>query len=97
MLQIGRSLVRFEMLSLEFFTDIMLPTHYGPVVDLASNCNEYQEIFLRGKCGRYVRLTTLKTSSAVVMKSGNLNFLEPSGPFQDSNETVLTFIYEKTN
>jgi hypothetical protein len=29
-----------------------------------------------------VRLTTLPPSSAVVMKSGNLNFLEPSGPIQ---------------
>jgi hypothetical protein len=34
-----------------------------------------------GKGGRCVRLTTLTPSCAVVMKSGNLNFLEPSGPF----------------
>ena len=33
-----------------------------------------------GKGGRCVRLTTLPPSSAVVMKSGNLNFLEHSGP-----------------
>jgi len=33
-------------------------------------------------CGRCVRLTTLPPSCAVVMKSGNLNFLEPSGPLQ---------------
>jgi hypothetical protein len=36
-----------------------------------------------------VRLTTLPPSCAVVMYSGNLNFLEPSGPFQDCNGTVL--------
>ena len=39
----------------------------------------------RGKGGRCVRLTTLPPSCAVVMKSGNLHFLEPSGPLQDSN------------
>jgi len=33
-----------------------------------------------GKGGRYVRLITLPQSCVVVMKSGNLNFLEPSGP-----------------
>ena len=33
-----------------------------------------------GKGGRCVRLTTLLPSCAVVMKSGNLNFPEPSGP-----------------
>ena len=32
------------------------------------------------KCGRCVRLTTLPPSCAVAMKSGNFNFLEPSGP-----------------
>jgi len=36
----------------------------------------------RGKCGRRVSLTTLPPSCAVVMKSGNLNFMEPSGPLQ---------------
>ena len=38
--------------------------HYGPGVDSASNRNEYQEYFLRGKGGRYVRLTTLPPSCA---------------------------------
>ena len=33
-----------------------------------------------GNGGRCVRLTTLPPSCAVVMKSGNLNFLERSGP-----------------
>ena len=31
----------------------------------------------------------LTTSCAVVMKSRNLNFLEPSGPLQARNETAL--------
>jgi len=40
-----------------------------------------------GKGGRCVGLTTLQPSCAVVMKSGNLNFLEPSGPLQTCNGT----------
>ena len=64
-------------------------SHYGPDVDSASNRNEYQVYFLGGKGGRCVRLTTLPPSCAVVMKSGNLNFLETSGPLQACNGTAL--------
>jgi len=75
---------------LEFFIDIKsFRSHYGPGVDSASNRNEYREYFLGVKSGRYVRLTTLPPSCAVVMKSGNLNFLEPSGPLRASNGTAL--------
>jgi hypothetical protein len=49
-------------------------------------------VFSGGKGGRCVRLTTLPPSCAVVMKSGNLNFLEPSGPLQSCNGTTLPFI-----
>jgi len=46
-LQIGRSLVRSQLVSLEFFIDIKsFRSHYGPGVDSASNINEYQEHFL---------------------------------------------------
>ena len=38
-------------------------------------------------------LTTLPPSCAVVMKSGNLNFLEPSGPLQACNGTALPFCH----
>jgi len=41
-LQIGRSLVLFQMVSLEFFIDIKLPIALWSV----SNRNEYQENFL---------------------------------------------------
>jgi len=58
-------------------------------IDPASNRNEYQEYFLGGKGSRCVRLTTLPPSCAVVTKSGNLNFLEPSGPVQACNGTAL--------
>jgi hypothetical protein len=44
------------------------------------------------KGGRCVRLTTLPPSCAVVMKSGNLNFLEPSGPLQASKGAALPFM-----
>jgi hypothetical protein len=42
-----------------------------------------------GESGRCVRLTTLPPSCAVVKKSGNLNFLEPSGPPRACNGTAL--------
>ena len=50
--------------------------------------------FPGGKCGRCVRLTTLPPPCAVVMKSGNLNFMEPSGPLQACNGTDLPFIFK---
>jgi len=53
-LQAGRSPVRFPMVSLLFFTDIILRPHYVPGVDSTSNRNEYQEYFLVGKGGRCV-------------------------------------------
>jgi len=62
-LQIGRSLVRSQLVSLEFFIDIKsFRSHYGHGVDSASSRNEY----------RCVRPTTLPPSCAVVMKSGPL-------------------------
>ena len=46
-LQIGRSLVRSQLVSVEFFIDIkFFRSHYGPGVDSASNRNEYHEYFL---------------------------------------------------
>jgi len=89
-LQIGRSLVRSHLESLEFLIDIKsFRSHYSPGVDSFSNRNEYQEHFLGGKDGRCVRLTTLPPSCTVVMKSGNLNFLEPSGSLQACNGIAL--------
>jgi len=46
-LQIGRLLVRSQMVSLEFSIDIKsFRSHNGPGVDSASNRNEYHEHFL---------------------------------------------------
>jgi len=49
-------------------------------------------VFPEGKGGRCVRLTTLPLPCAVVTKSGNLNFLEPSGPVQACNGDCFTFL-----
>jgi hypothetical protein len=46
-------------------------------------------VFPEGKGSRCVRLTILPPSYAVVMISGKLNFLEPSGPLQACNGTAL--------
>jgi hypothetical protein len=46
-----------------------------------------------GKCGRCVKLANLPPSCAVVMKFGNLKFLELSGPPQACNRTVLLFFF----
>jgi len=71
-----------------FFIDTkFFRSHYGPGVDSGSNRNKYQEHFLGVKSGRCARLTTLPPSCAVVTKSANLNFLEPSGPVQACNGT----------
>jgi len=48
-------------------------------------------VFPGGEGGWCVRLTALPPSYAVVMKSGNLKFLEPSGPLQACNGTALRF------
>ena len=77
---------------MEFFIDIKsFRSHYGPGVDSAFNRNDYQEYFHGCKGGRCVRLTTLPPSCAVVMKSRNRNFQEPSGPLQGCNGTALPF------
>ena len=43
------------------------------------------------KGGRILRLTTLLPRWDVVMKSGNLNFLEPSGSIQACNGTGIPY------
>jgi len=48
-----------------------------------------------GKGGRWVRVTTLPPSCAIVMKPGNLNFLEPSPPLQACNRTALPFFHPR--
>jgi hypothetical protein len=75
-LQARRSRVRFPMVSLAFFIDIILP---GPGVDSASNKDEYQEYFLRLR--RPVRgadnLTTFMCRLSLNL--GALNSWNPQG------------------
>ena len=62
-----------------------------PLTEMSTRC------ISRGKGGRCVRLTTLPSSCAVVMKSVNLNFLEPSGPPQACNGTALALPFRYTH
>ena len=55
------------------------------LIEMSTRC-----ISWGGKGGRCVRLT-LQPSCAVVMKSEDLNFLEPSGPLQACQGTALSF------
>jgi len=57
-------------------------------VDSTSNRNEYQEYLLGGKVNRCVGLTIL-LHVPIVLKSGSINLLEPSGPVQACNGTAL--------
>ena len=77
-----------------YFIDIkFFRLHYGPGVDSASNRNEYQEYFLGVKAAG-AKADNLTTICAVVMKPGNLNFLEPSGPLQACSGIILPFTYD---
>jgi len=81
-----------------FLIDIkFFRSHYGPGVNSASNRNEYQEYFLGVKARRCVRLTTLPPPWANATQSGNLNFLEPSGPLRACNGTASSFYEAATS
>jgi len=58
-LQPGRSQVRFPMVSLEFFIDIILLGSTQPLTEMCT-----RDVFLGGKGGRCVGLTTLPPSCA---------------------------------
>ena len=59
------------------------------VVDSASNRNEYQECFLGVKVAGAYSWQPYHLSVLIVLKSGSLNLLEPSGPVQVCNGIAL--------
>jgi hypothetical protein len=63
-LEARRSPVRFPMVALDSSLTESFQPYYGPVVDSASNRNEYQESALESKDGRCVGLTNLPPSCA---------------------------------
>jgi len=78
-----------------FFINIeSFRSRYGPGVDSASNRNEYQECFLGVKAVG-AKADNLPPFCATVTKSGNLNFLELSGPVQACNATDLPLCVDK--
>jgi hypothetical protein len=76
------------MVSLEFF---ILCLFYVPGVDSASNRNEYQEYFLGVKVAGAYSWQTYHLYMSIVLKSGSLNLLEPSGPVQAYNGIAFSF------
>ena len=70
-----------------------LRPHYGSGVDLASNKNEYREYFLGVKAGGVESWKPYHLNVLIVLKSGTLNFLEPSGPVQGLLCLFFFFFY----
>jgi hypothetical protein len=77
---------------MEVFIEIILLITLLPWGRLSHWQKWVQGVFPGGKCSRCVGLTTLPPSCAVVKKSGNLNFLKPSGPLQACNGTALPLL-----
>jgi len=84
-----------RVMSIVIFHYIILPIALWPWDRLSLYQKWVPGAFPGGKGGRCVRLTVLPPSFGV-MKSGNLNFLEPSGPLQACNGTDLPFNYFET-
>ena len=91
-LQAGRSRFQFLMVSLNFFIDIILPAALWSWVWLSSNRNEYQECFLGVKAAGAYGWQPYHLLVPIVLKSGSLNLLEPSGPVQACNGIALSFL-----
>ena len=88
-LQIGRSLVRSQLVSVEFFIDIKyFRSHYGPGVDSASN-RWIPGVFPGGKGGRCLRLTTYDHPVLLSWNPGTLTSWNPLG----QSRPVMGLVY----
>ena len=87
-LQVGSSRVRFPMMSLEFFIDIILPALRltQPLTEMSTR-NISWEVKAVGAYG----WQPYHLHVPIVFKSGSLNLLEPSGPVQACNGIALPF------
>ena len=96
MLQIGRLLVRSQLVSLDFLLiynpsdRTMALGSTQPITEMSTRSISW------GKRLPVRKANNLPTSCAVVMKSGNLNSLEPSGSLQACNGTALPLCFGET-
>jgi hypothetical protein len=70
----------------------MFRPHYGPGIHSASNKNEYQEYFLGVKAAGAEGWQPYHVYVPIVLKSGSLSLLEPSGPVQACNGIALCYV-----
>ena len=81
-----------------FFIDIKsFRSHYDPGVDSASNKNEYQEYFLRGKGGRWVRLATYHHPVLLSCNLGTLTSWNPLGHSRPVTGMLYIYIHTHTH
>jgi hypothetical protein len=69
-----------------------ITSHSGPGVDSACNRYEYQEYFLGVKAAGALDWQSCHLHEPIVLKSGSLNLLEPSGPVKACNGIALPWI-----
>ena len=77
---------------MEFFSDIIFSVALLPWGQLSLN-SILSSVFPVAKDSWSVRLAALPPACALVMKSGNLNFLERSAAYQSSKVTAVPVLH----